>query len=102
MLRGLIFKPNQSFLILSIMNTTTGRRVISDIRGAAYKNNQLTVSPKGFVYYGDMPVDYFKRSKNTIFPSKSIYTIFGLRGLELADIALSGIDVQELNELFAI
>jgi hypothetical protein len=77
-------------------------KIIHDIRGDAYKCNQIEITDKGYIRYAGMPVEYIKRSKNPLFPSPSIYTLFGLRGLELADIALNKADVQLIEELTAL
>ena len=76
-------------------------QTITDTRGQAYKANQLQISDKGVRYCG-MPVKYVKRSVHPLFPSPSMYTIFGLMDMELGDISLNENDVKELDDIFTI
>ncbi len=74
-------------------------KIIKDHRGRGYENNQIEIIDKNHVRYCGMPVEYLKRSKHPIFPTPSIYTVFGIRGIELADISLTQEDVKELDNL---
>jgi len=78
-------------------------KIIKDNRGSAYKSNQIEITDKGYARYcSTISIEYFKKSKHPIFPSESIYTLFGIRGIELGDISLNDEDIKELDNLLQI
>lgn len=71
--------------------------IVRDIRGDAYKNNIISVV-NGNVTYCGMPVMDIVKSDKPLFPS-SIYTLLGVAGLDIADIALKPETFESLHSL---